>query len=416
MIVATNAAKDVTIEYVTVYATTSPPLLLPDNYDTASGDFIFTACKDTGNYNITGQTDPGAGIGGVLADADGRFSVTGTLGTLAGGVNTDTVTLAVANPAGMITMREVSIVRGTENEPVTPPGGGGGGSTTNNASVSPGKATFIKDAAQDVSVTLNSGGNTLLSLKNGTYTLVRGTDYNVSGNIVTIKASYPATLSVGDHDIIFHMSGGIDPKLTITVKDTAESGGSKIETPAGGDPVTNPDGSVTLPLGGTITLPNGTVITVPAGTVISADGNRITIPKDGAGGTITHPNNHSFSYRAEAVFTLDSNSTLGYSIRHDNPFDDIKGVDWFYDSVMFAYAHGLMNGTSADPMLFSPNVPLTRGMIVTVLYRMAGSPDVSGLPNPFSDVPGDRYYADAVKWAAANGIVSGYGKAQAPTA
>jgi hypothetical protein len=66
-----------------------------------------------------------------------------------------------------------------------------------------------------------------------------------------------------------------------------------------------------------------------------------------------------------------------------------------------------MNGTS--PGVFSPNAALSRGMAVTVLYRMAGSPDVSGIENPFSDVAGGQWYTNAAVWAAENGIVSGYG-------
>jgi len=60
-------------------------------------------------------------------------------------------------------------------------------------------------------------------------------------------------------------------------------------------------------------------------------------------------------------------------------------------------------------MLFSPNMTLTRGMVVTVLYRMAESPDASGLSNPFDDVSDGKWYSDAVKWAADNKIVNGYG-------
>jgi hypothetical protein len=60
-------------------------------------------------------------------------------------------------------------------------------------------------------------------------------------------------------------------------------------------------------------------------------------------------------------------------------------------------------------MLFSPHVTTARGMVVTVLYRMAGSPSVSNLTNPFSDVPAGAWYTDAVIWAASNGIVAGYG-------
>jgi len=68
-----------------------------------------------------------------------------------------------------------------------------------------------------------------------------------------------------------------------------------------------------------------------------------------------------------------------------------------------------MVGTSTDPMQFSPNATTTRGMIVTILYRLEGSPDVSGSTNSFSDVSDGTWYADAVVWAANSGIISGYG-------
>jgi hypothetical protein len=92
-----------------------------------------------------------------------------------------------------------------------------------------------------------------------------------------------------------------------------------------------------------------------------------------------------------------------------NPFMDVHEDDWYYDSVAYVYQNGLMVGTSTNPMLFSPNIATTRGMIVTILYRMAGSPDVSMISNPFDDVQESKWYADAVMWAAENGIVSGYG-------
>jgi hypothetical protein len=91
------------------------------------------------------------------------------------------------------------------------------------------------------------------------------------------------------------------------------------------------------------------------------------------------------------------------------PFADVRSTDWFIDAVMYAYNKGLMTGTNTDPLLFSPNATLTRGMVVTVLYRIAGSPEVSGLANPFDDVADSTWYTDAVKWAYHSGIVSGYG-------
>ena len=88
------------------------------------------------------------------------------------------------------------------------------------------------------------------------------------------------------------------------------------------------------------------------------------------------------------------------------PFADVSGSDWFYNDVRYVYEKGIMDGTGIDR--FSPNAPLTRAMIVTILYRMAGSPSVSG-SSDFTDVAAGKWFAKAVAWAAANGIVNGYG-------
>lgn len=88
------------------------------------------------------------------------------------------------------------------------------------------------------------------------------------------------------------------------------------------------------------------------------------------------------------------------------PFADVSSSDWFYNDVRYVYEKGIMDGTGADR--FSPNAPLTRAMIVTILYRMAGSPAMSGASD-FKDVDSNKWFAKAVAWAAANGIVNGYG-------
>ena len=90
----------------------------------------------------------------------------------------------------------------------------------------------------------------------------------------------------------------------------------------------------------------------------------------------------------------------------DVPFTDISENDWFYADVAYVYANGLMAGTSM--ITFSPNVTTTRGMIVTILYRLEGEPTLSGIC-PFDDVKSGLYYEKAITWAAAKGIVSGYG-------
>ena len=90
-------------------------------------------------------------------------------------------------------------------------------------------------------------------------------------------------------------------------------------------------------------------------------------------------------------------------------FEDVDSIDWFFNAVDYVAKNSLMTGTSTDPLLFSPNMTLTRGMVVTVLYRKVGAPDTDSLANPFRDVAPGEWYADAVKWAVANDIVKGFG-------
>jgi hypothetical protein len=89
-----------------------------------------------------------------------------------------------------------------------------------------------------------------------------------------------------------------------------------------------------------------------------------------------------------------------------NPFTDVLLSDWYYDAVEYVNRIGLFAGTGNGQ--FSPNAPITRSMLVTVLWRYEGSP-VAATSNPFDDVEEGSWYETAVKWANANGVVSGYG-------
>ena len=123
----------------------------------------------------------------------------------------------------------------------------------------------------------------------------------------------------------------------------------------------------------------------------------------------TTPNgNNTDNLNGNNTVIPDERLPLGSFPAVNNPFEDVDEDDWFYGDVMVIYTYGLMTGISADPMLFGPNILTTRGMIVTILHRMAGSPAVGG-GIPFSDVASGMYYTDAVIWAEANGIVAGYG-------
>lgn len=87
-------------------------------------------------------------------------------------------------------------------------------------------------------------------------------------------------------------------------------------------------------------------------------------------------------------------------------FNDVKGPqNWSHVGIDYVVAMKLFNGTGATT--FSPDANMTRAMLVTVLYRMEGSPSVEGMQNPFGDVAAGSWYADAVIWAADQGVVNG---------
>lgn len=87
-------------------------------------------------------------------------------------------------------------------------------------------------------------------------------------------------------------------------------------------------------------------------------------------------------------------------------FSDVSSGDWFYEAIRYVTENGLMNGTGSGT--FAPNATITRGMLITILYRLDGEPAASG-SCPFTDIPFGIYCEKAATWAAANGIISGYG-------
>ena len=102
--------------------------------------------------------------------------------------------------------------------------------------------------------------------------------------------------------------------------------------------------------------------------------------------------NLSLSSRIEASFTGTMN------------FIDVRRKDWFYQDVKYVVENGLFHGTA--PKMFSPNEAMTRGMLVTVLYRLADKPETLTVSS-FADVAQEKYYAQAISWAHENGIVGG---------
>lgn len=114
-------------------------------------------------------------------------------------------------------------------------------------------------------------------------------------------------------------------------------------------------------------------------------------------------------YRDQIVPALGHQYADGFCIRcgaqDSSQFSDVSANAWYTSAVQYAVEHGLMAGVGNNR--FGPEEPMTRAMLVTVLWRYAGRPEAG--KNPFTDVPAGQWYTEAVTWAAENGVVSGVG-------
>ena len=130
-------------------------------------------------------------------------------------------------------------------------------------------------------------------------------------------------------------------------------------------------------------------------TVTDKNGNEVKLTDKGDGKyTFTMP---ASAVTVEASFVAGTDTGL--------PFTDVKADDWFYEAVKYVYDNKLMDGTSSTT--FAPLMTTNRAMIVTILWRQAGSPVVNYAMN-FTDVEDGVWYTEAVRWAAAEGVVKGY--------
>ena len=247
------------------------------------------------------------------------------------------------------------------------------------------------------SLTISAGDDALhcdLSLTVGA-SGTAGPDIDITGCYEGIEAANLAIRS-GDIDIT-----ATDDCLNAANSDltgysfTMDISGSTINAYTSGGDGFDSNGSLTIS-GGVIAVwtantadnqpldADGT-ITVSGGTVLAADGTTPPEKPDGSG----------------------DNGASGGNAQQPGPggFTDVSRDDWFANGVDYVSQKGLMSGTGTGT--FAPNTALTRGMLVTILYQMAGAPEVTGTC-PFRDVAAGSYYEKAAIWAAENGLVSGY--------
>ena len=160
----------------------------------------------------------------------------------------------------------------------------------------------------------------------------------------------------------------------------------------------------------TYTLQNDSGATSTLVTAVSGNGEPVSINgqalSTGGSATVAIPN----SGKTDIVVGIGAKTYTLTILRNSgtgaNPFTDVSEKDWFYGDVMFAYENGLMIGTGNAQ--FRPHGTATRGMMATILWRMAGSPAPKG-NSSFTDVEAGTWYTDAITWTAENGIFLGYG-------
>ena len=180
-------------------------------------------------------------------------------------------------------------------------------------------------------------------------------------------------------------------------------------------PPANPNYKITIG-----DIENGTVTADPAAAKAGATVTLTATPDEGyAVGTITVTDRFGDAVKVTEnadgtyTFTMPSGQVtvkatfVASEEPAAEPFPDVDENDWFYDEVVYVYENGLMNGVENNQ--FAPNTATNRAMLATILYRLAGQPDVSG-DLPFTDVAAGTWYTDAVLWAAQNGIVNGLGE------
>ena len=287
-----------------------------------------------------------------------------------------------------------------------------------------GFSTFVVKTSAAASITNANGEVTYYATlqdavdsveNNGTITLLAdGLEATVSRTISFKVASvdgqdYTCTITAGQNTTggLNEGTGSYEFEYTSPLPPTDDSGSS------GGSGSTTYAVSVETATNGTVSVSprnasKGATVTITVtpnegyvlGTLTATDANSDTISLSNEGDgkyTFTMP---ASRVTVSATFVAESEQEL--------PFTDVASSEWYYEAVQYVYNNELMNGMSATT--FEPNSTTTRGMIVTMLYRLENEPTAASAG--FSDVAEGQWYTDAVNWAAANNIVNGYGDDQ----
>ena len=363
---------DVTSVFLLVSRDETPPML-------TLADPIFFADQETGDYTVTGTADAGSEIiygktsqsatQSVTADSDGRFTVSGTLNKEK---NTGILFLSAKDSAGNESTQQMAMITRQTRYAVT---------VNNSYADASGAGSYAAG-----SVVAVSAGNRSGYTFNGwtTDSGVAFDDANAAettfimpdGN-VTVTANWSKNSGSSSSD-----RGDSDPRYTVGIPDKTENGSVSVspKNAGQGDRVT-------------VTVKPDEGYELGSLTITDSKGNELPLTDQSDGKfTFIMP---AGKVEVKATFTEEVKIS---------PFRDVSTDAYYYEAVKWAQKKGITGGIGDG--LFGPNQPCTRAQIVTFLWRAAGSPVVNYAMD-LADVPGDAYYAEAVRWALSQGITTG---------
>ena len=319
--------------------------------------------EDASNKNVTWSTS-NASIATV--DANGEVTaVSAGTATITATADGKSATCTVTVTADTVPVTGVSLNKTSTSLYV-------GDTETLTATVQPGNAS-------NQTVTWSTSDPSVATVENGTVTAVgRGT---ATITVTTVDGGFTAGCTV---TVSRYSTGGGPTTYAVTAPDV-ENGTVRVSPSRASRGTT-----VTI----TVTPDEG--YELESLTVLDSRDNEITLTDKGDG-------KYTFTMPAGRVTVEASFAEI---VPEPLPFGDVDDGDWFADAVRFVYENGMMNGVSETS--FAPHATTSRSMIVTILYRLEGEPVVDYAMD-FTDVAGDAYYAEAVRWAASEGIVGGYG-------
>lgn len=242
------------------------------------------------------------------------------------------------------------------------------------------------------------------------------TDVQLDKDTLTLQAGETAQLTVSitpvdadDQSVLWTSSNTAVAMVDASGNVTAVSAGTTTITVTTTDGAKTATCTVTVRSNGGTTTPSkpGVSVDGEGGTAVAVSGSTVTItPDKGYRIEKVTVNSKEVDIPADGKLTgLKPSDKVVVTFSEIFPqLTDVKSGAWYYDAVKYAVDRGLFYGTSDTA--FSPDATMTRGMLTTVLHRMAGEPETDA-DVPFTDLRNGSYYEKAVRWAYSNGIVAG---------